>query len=106
MAPTTTQTRRASRSLRIWGGSSTTSDVANVAFFLYRHMIHEPGAEVPFISFAFAYNTSARELGNPELPYATLLGSMARIAHCLKCIGAADHESFRPPHQPQSPPGT
>jgi hypothetical protein len=61
-----------------------TSDVANVAYFLYRRLTHEAGAQLPFISFAFAYNTDARQLAKPELPYATVLRCMASIAHTLK----------------------
>ena len=61
-----------------------TSDVANVAYFLYRRLTHEAGAQLPFSTFAFAYNIDAQQLGKPELPYATLLRCLASIAHTLK----------------------
>jgi hypothetical protein len=61
-----------------------TSDVANVAYFVYTRLEHEAGVQIPFIAFALAYNGEARQLGKPELPYATLLRSLASIAHTLK----------------------
>ena len=57
-----------------------TSDVANVAYFIYRRLTHEPGAQVPFIAFALAYNSEARREGKPEIPYANLLRCLASIA--------------------------
>jgi hypothetical protein len=56
-----------------------TSDVANVALFVSTRMKHQPGAKVPFVQFALAFNKEARRLGKPELPYSVLLRSLARI---------------------------